>query len=451
MLFVPTRDRAPALAMALRSHRAALQRRGVSLPIVVIDDSTSEAPNAAACAETNSVHFGRADRTFLARGLARTADEREALAFALIPPAVRTATWVGATRNAAALLGAGGTFASIDDDSTSHFWEPKARWIAKRASDPEPTDLVDPSDLATVASDPWSPHAALLGRRVDTHVDPTAPPALRIAMTFLGVFGDLGLGSPGQLAFLTGASRARLAGGLLHHVLAGGRAARLARTTQPSLFPFGMMGAFGADASAMLPPCFPVGRNEDGLFTLLLRVIDPHACLVHLPLAVAHRLHDVRRVSWSSFAVVAATPRITDLARLVAARGFAACEAGAPATRLSSIARAFGADLPTLTELTHLWNVQRDRYANQLVDNARECPRGDLHDAMQAMAAALRVPASIEERVDGMPVLETLARYGRLLHVWPEVWSRAARERRGLEATMSCARRVVSRPASCGA
>jgi len=251
-------------------------------------------------------------------------------------------------------------------------------------------------------------------------------------MTFMGVVGDLGVSSVGSLAFMSGGSQRRLAAGLLGHVAGGGCAARVAGTVQPSVFPFGMMGAFGLDASQIVPPVLPAGRNQDGLFVLMLRMIDNQACLVHLPLAVAHRLAGGRPFAETDFARSVAKPRLADLARLVALRGPAARPSGSPVERLATLARAYTDDLPSLAALEGMWNEHRASQSVQLVRNAQACPLGSLRDQTLAMAASLRVPIRLEARADGLPIRETLSRFGRLLSVWPAVWGRArARARAG--------------------
>ncbi len=427
MIFVPTRDRAAALATALASHRSALDRAGRAVRVVVVDDSDAEGPARAACVRTSAEHAGRATRERLLRELATNAEERAALAGALFAPAERMTTCVGATRNVIALLAAGAPFVSIDDDSPSVYVRPRASLAPKRVVDPQPIELGPLSDVVPTEADPFGPHARYLGRPA-RDAAPEAPDRFRIAMTFVGVHGDLGVGSVGQLAFMVGESQRRLADGLLEHVVAGGATARLARCVQPSLVPFAMMGAYGADATRLLPPLLPAGRNEDGLFALVLRLVDPEAAFVHLPLAIAHRPGEGRRFDLTSFESYGATPRLADLVRLVLTGVHPTLPQGDPAARLRALGAALD-EVPSLGRLAEAWNEERASWSRHLLTNAAGCPRGALRDGTERLAAALARPTTLDATAEGLPIVDSIRRYGRLCAVWPDVWARAVTTR----------------------
>lgn len=424
MLFVPTRDRASALASALRSHRDALDRASSrALPIVVADDSDDERATRAACAGTGSLHLGRADRARLVAALATCADEREVLTRALVPPDVRTTTWAGATRNVIALTAAGSRYVSIDDDSPSVFHRPRELAPAKRVIDPEPIEIGSHSDVVQVAVDPWSPHEAFLGRPAAAAA-PGAPPAFRVAMTFVGVYGDLGVGEPGQLAFARGDSQQRLATGLFEHIARGGPAVRLARAVQASLMPFAMMGAYGSDATRILPPFLPAGRNQDGLFALVLCLIDPEACFVHLPLAISHRPDGGRRYDLTKFAAFGESPRLSDLVRVAVAGAHAGLPDADPAERMRALGRALDRET-SLARLAEGWNETRAAWSRQLHESARGCPPGSLREGSLRLASALARTVTLDARAEGLPVIASIRQFGRSLAVWPDIWARA--------------------------
>lgn len=426
MLFVPTRDRAERLGRALQSHHAALTRAGTRVPLVVVDDGHEERTTAAACVAASAAHVGRLGRSRLVEALGATMEEREALGFALLAPSARTTTHVGATRNVALLLAAGSSFVSIDDDSTSDFFAPREPGTLRAPKSPEPIELHAASEITRIEADPWTPHATLLGRSLAHTVSPAAPPAFRVAMTFMGVAGDLGIGNVGQLAYLSTREHTKLSGGLLDTILAGGDAARMARTVQPSLYPFGMMGAFGLDASHLVPPLLPFGRGEDGLFAFMLRLLDTHAAFVHLPIAIAHRWGEARRPLTADFATSLRAPRIAEVVRAVITASWLEGSLPDPAARMRALGARLVASASSLATLDAMYAEQRARQARQVQEAAAACAEGTLREQIDALATSLAAPTPLPRVVEGLDIGDVVARYGRLLEVWPDVWRRAS-------------------------
>ena len=103
------------------------------------------------------------------------------------------------------------------------------------------------------------------------------------------------------------------------------------------------------------------------------------------------------------------------------------------------LARAYTDDLPSLAAMEAMWNEHRASQSAQLVRNAQECPSGYLHDATIGLAGSLRVPVRLDAHADGLPIRETLSRFGRLLGVWPAVWERARARASGGAASRSAA------------
>jgi hypothetical protein len=67
----------------------------------------------------------------------------------------------------------------------------------------------------------------------------------------------------------------------------------------------------GYDNRALLPPFLPVGRNEDGLFSITLHACMEGALVGHLPLAVHHAPPELRRFPQGAFLNPA--PGISDI------------------------------------------------------------------------------------------------------------------------------------------
>lgn len=423
MLFVPTRDRPLALAYALRSHRVAMERSAARAPITVVDDSSDELATRRACEGAAAVHVGRAERARLVALLGESAEEREVLGWALLPPEERATTWVGATRNVIALLSAGRPFVSIDDDSPSLFFRRRAPGASKPVGDPQPIEIAPAGAVVRTEADAWSVHAPLLGAPAHRFV-PGAPGDVTIGLTFTGVVGDLGIGSLGALAFVDGASRVALEAGGFDEVVRGGAMARLACNTQVSTHPFGMMGCFGADARRMLPPMVPAGRNEDGLFVTTTRFLHPRVALAHVPVAVAHRLGQGRPRPLASFFDLARAPRLADLLELALADASSSASREDPASSLRSLGRALQARPAPVWEA---WNAQRAARAGWLRRSWRGARPSAVRELALALADELDRPAPVADTASGLCVGEAVRRFGALLELWPDVWRRAER------------------------
>ncbi len=423
MLFVPTRDRPLALRHALRSHRVAMDRGSARVPITVVDDSSDERATRRACEGAAAAHVGRAERARLVDALSTCAEEREVLGWALLPPEERATTWVGASRNVIALLAAGRPFVSIDDDSPSLFFRRRAPGASKPVRDPQPIEIVPAQAVVRTETDAWSVHASLLGALAHRLV-PGAPAEATIGLSFVGVVGDLGIGCLGALAFVDGASRRALEAGGFEEVVRGGPMARLACNMQVSTHPFGMMGCFGADARRMLPPLVPAGRNEDGLFVTTMRFVHPRVVLAHAPVAIAHRVGEVRPRPLAGFFELAREPRLADLLELALADASASASRADPASVLRSLGRALQ---PRSAPLWDMWNAQRASRAGWLRRSWGTARPSALRELALALASELDRPAPRAETTSGVCIADAVGRFGALLDLWPDVWSRAER------------------------
>ena len=426
MIFVPTRDRPSALALALRSHGAARTRAEHAVPVVVVDDSTDEQATRAVCEKAGAVHVGLAERTRLVDSLATCKEEREALSFALLPSPRRTTTCVGASRNTIALLAAGSPFVSLDDDTSGAFFRPKQAERGKSVADPHPNEIVSLADVTSVRTEAWTALTQSLGGTLLLRDARTPTPVrMRIAMTLLGAAGDLGVGTAGQLLFNSDASQARIAAGLLDHVLAGGPAARVATSAQPSVVPFCMMTGFGADARALLPPVLPLGRAQDGLFAWTLRAVDPDACFLHLPLAVAHRQGGARRFDLAGLHAFGDAPRLVDVVRLAITEHRGRLPGTTVAERMEALGAALDTRLTSLADLETGWNAQRAAWGRCLHESAQSCPPGAMRAASVALASRLTSKrVTLAAHAEGRPIVDCVRRFGRLLAAWPTLWAR---------------------------
>lgn len=63
---------------------------------------------------------------------------------------------------------------------------------------------------------------------------------------------------------------------------------RIARKCAVTHEPRGMTYAIGLSNRLPLPPFMPIGRNEDGVFSAMLGLLDPTALFANLPVGIVH-------------------------------------------------------------------------------------------------------------------------------------------------------------------
>ena len=112
----------------------------------------------------------------------------------------------------------------------------------------------------------------------------------RVACTLTGAAGDSGTGSSWHLLLLEGPSRGRLLGAeaLYRHAFTGRRVVRVAPRASVTGGTFMMSMSIGLNLSRLVPPFFPVQRNADGLFAVLLRAAFPRAAMGYVPWVIEH-------------------------------------------------------------------------------------------------------------------------------------------------------------------
>jgi hypothetical protein len=224
----------------------------------------------------------------------------------------RCALSTGANRNSLLLDTLDALVLSVDDDT-------RCRIAAAPGEADEPAMFsgYDPSEfwffpdhasaiksVSFVENDVLRSHEALLGSAV-ADVGGTADASGRIAITLHGLVGDSGMGSPRYYLTLTGPSRDRLIASRDSYQSAF-RSREIVRTvSRPTISagPFCMTTFFGFDNRGVLPPLFPVQRNSDGIFGLVLQkcVEESHTAflssvLLHAP--PVHRAFDPDAI-WS--------------------------------------------------------------------------------------------------------------------------------------------------------
>ncbi|HEX5483686.1 MAG TPA: hypothetical protein VFZ08_13770 [Terriglobia bacterium] len=162
----------------------------------------------------------------------------------------------------------------------------------------------------------------------------------RVRVTWAGVVGDSGLGSPLGYLLLRGDSWRRLTKSqpeYLHAITGRAVLCAVARTTISDGLP-GFLCNAGLDNRALLPPFPPVQRNHDGVFMDVLANCFNGACFASLPWVLFHDPLEARAFSLSDLWDAASGFRSGDLLRRLVA-DFSPAPAADGAERLRSLGR----------------------------------------------------------------------------------------------------------------
>jgi hypothetical protein len=315
---VITADRPTLLARCLRALVSNCRYGAARPALMVIDGSRSRANAKAGRWALSSVprgtfsscrYIGGHERRRLCSAISRraTSIDPSLLRFAL------AGGWTGANRNVAQLLTQGESYVSVDDDVICRLWgsgsDETIRVVGHddvRRSDYFATRAQATDGLNVLPLSVCDAHGLLLGRRlVDVVADGSAvdlseacPHALRallrrsgamVRVTCAGLAGD-------SAAWVYG--RLLSAGVGIHATSADADALRVAmasrETRRVAAYPSicheaRCMGyCMGVDNSDLMPPFIPRGRNQDGLFGLLMTAIDEEAFVGHLASGVIH-------------------------------------------------------------------------------------------------------------------------------------------------------------------
>ena len=424
------------------------------------------------------------------------ADLGEALEFALVPePDARRLPGPGCNHNALLLATAGELYVSTDDDVVAEpalgpgaagpatsgapdAEEPRRRerWpdASDGASDPKrPAPRTEArlpdgtsvevtlshlahglrfhadrraaaADVIPVARDIVGSHLALAGRTGAEVFGPDVATAAsgRVLISTAGAYGDSGMGSPRTVLALSGADRdhacatdERYRGLRLSRALV--RSSPVTRVG-PSTHLMLMQAAM--DNRVVLPPHFPIGRNSDGLFAVMVRIVHPGSLTGFQDFALRHEppeehvfaTDEIHR--WRPYPtdlvmhlVVALAPSLpaTDAADRLVALGTALEEIASGSTS-EFVSTVHGLWLNTATHHTEQLEGLLERYERR--------PETWAADVVRFNAAAyemMQEPGSLFGEVGcGMSAEElrkAVGRYGRVLAVWPRAWEEGVR------------------------
>ncbi len=456
-----TRDRPDLLARSVESLVAVTRAGGRPVRYAVFDDSGK--PKAAPFT-ADLVDISR-KRAFLAELLRTRADLPPALAeFALFDPH-GFGMAAGANRNSL-LLGTVGDLVMCSDDDIVH------RFVA--SGEPGTLELYSFHDPASVRSyrdraemlnanaradvDIVGWHERLLGRTVSACVaaagpallaDRAAPVLVRrllksdpvVLAAAAGIAGDCGLAAPRYLLTLAGDDREAIVSPAQSYAIASSsremvRVVKRLTITEGRSF---MAGCSALDNRDLLPPFFPVGRNEDGVFAAVLRAAVADGMVGHLPLAVLHDPPGAR--SFPEGALRTWAPRISDtVIMLLEDRS----QNALPQSRAEGLARtgAYLKDVAALAAadfslyLRDRWMHGLSAYIEHLEDLLRiysESPdhwAADVRAHIDSVIDALTTPGGLvpidlrsgRSPDEAMELCRAMVReYGELLVWWPAI------------------------------
>jgi hypothetical protein len=263
----------------------------------------------------------------------------------------------------------------------------------------------------------------------------------RVLATSLGLAGDSGLGGPQWYLLLRGQARQRLlTSEKTYRELCRSRRVRRsvpAHTIAGSELWMGY--CVGLDNCTTLPPFFPYGRNEDGVFISTALACDRSAFVGHVPGSILHMPSGPRSYAAEDISTGFSRLRFCDfLSGLLASAPlpFPSDDRAREMRRLGAWLVDVANDEVAFGEVatTGCWRLQdsRLRRLEETLDEA-EGPmswRRDVESQIAALRHALESPTfpcicdldSSTQVRSGLDEARVAVRnYGRLLHHWPDV------------------------------
>ena len=335
---IPTCNRPDGLRRVVTSSVENARRHERTVEIVVADDSDDERQQANLgvlheLSEQYAItiwYAGRQEKDSFARALA----EQCGLPLATVDVALTHAPgWPaapGANRNALLLHTVGEAFLTLDDDmilqigrlpvgdgglSLTSSGDPTEFWFYPDAETTlRTTEFVDEdflglhesllgANVGRLAAE-WTGGAPLDLDHLSSHfLSNLAPHGGTISYTMAGVLGDSGLKESLPFFFAEGASLERLLGAAGGHrgAMASRQMARGVLRTTVSDAEFCMGANIGLDNRGLLPPFQTAARNEDGIFSALVRGCIPGSFIGFLPRTVLHAPVLARRFAVEQF------------------------------------------------------------------------------------------------------------------------------------------------------
>jgi hypothetical protein len=470
-----TCNRIESLSRSVTSFMDSASRYGWNLRFAVIDNSIDSRDASEARRILRGIAAG-SGRGILYAG----AEEKESFIDSIeksllsedVPPEVLSfalrgdsaiAERYGANRNATLLAFPDELLLSLDDDTICRFFEPP-----QAMEELEICDGVDPTELTLlrdrdelrgrlIPHDVVSAHEALLGKTVQScltragalRLDRLGPRMVhlleqgrgRVFATVTGIAGDSAAEKSTYVLALQGDSRDRLLGDPRGYIQAALRRDVLKIASHPTIAraEFIVNLCLGLDHTQLLPPYFPVGRNEDGLFARALIACHPDAFLGHVPLGIQHEPPIAR--SYQNGDRQHFSLRINDILGLLTEKIGADLRSFEPAQRMDDLGRrleSLGQRKPRdfredVSAVLLSYLEQYAAYMEEILERNARTPRIWVDDVTAHLEAvqtyisgrSFGVPAELrgaDGASEGAGLFQALVRrYGRLLRCWPRI------------------------------
>ena len=318
-----TADRPSELGRAIVSYTENFAAHGRQVQLAIFDDSKSHISmdsclsTARNCIKNYRVRYagGREKRLYI-RHLARAGIAPEIARFALLGERDGNLCTAGANRNAALLDTVGEHILCADDDTICRLVaHPERNQELKLQCGGNPREMWFASNREGLFHDAkWGQydllreHESILGYTVSelaarfpagcVQVDgkcralhySLADGSGSVAVTMSGVVGDSGSYAATWLLSSHGATRRRFLGDevTFRCALQSREVLGVVRSLSVTHSAFCMGTSLAMANRDTLPPFFPIGRNEDGVFGILLKSVSRNAFVGHIPIAIAH-------------------------------------------------------------------------------------------------------------------------------------------------------------------
>lgn len=326
-----TADRPQELKRALNSYAENLKTHERKIEFVVMDDSKSERARSSYLeslehpARDFPVRYaGLPEREAYLEELARCGIDPEIARFGLIGDWREGLTTAGANRNCVLLDTIGEHLLSADDDTTCNLVShPERKLGVQFTGDLNPREFWFFEDREALsqateweACDLLSEHERILGKTLVDIVSQVPLEEIRfdnicnhmlsalghdgqsqVVATVGGIIGDCGGETASWLLTASGPTRKRLleSEDLFRMVLQSREVLGVASSSTITHSPVCKATTLGLANCDLLPPFFPVGRNQDAIFGLLVSLAAPAAFLGHIPVAVFHDPSSTRK------------------------------------------------------------------------------------------------------------------------------------------------------------
>jgi hypothetical protein len=458
---IVTRGRPESLAACVESYFENCRHHERSPAFVVTDDSPDEDGQSRTRAVLQDLtrrgapisYAGRADRIRFTEALAREAGVPiDVVRFGLLGDD-RLPLTTGANRNSLVLDTIDMLVLSVDDDT-------RCRIAAVSDGDAQLASFsgYDPTEfwffpgrggaleaVAFVDADVLGCHETMLGRRV------ADDSGVAVTITLQGIVGDSGMGSPRYYLGLQGESRARLVASSESYQSAFRSREVVRAVRRPTLAdsPFCMTTCIGFDNRVLLPPFFPVQRNADGIFGLMLHRRGDGGRTGFLPSVVVHEPDPPRLFAPDALWTESAHARMADIVMacvLAHDSASGACTAATGLIRLGRFFQELGA-LPLADFESRVRTVQQFRTLAFITHLESQLRTHDLtpafwaEDVRRVIALLWKttgaedaiVPRDLQD-VRGADAArrlsqELVGRFGQLLEAWPAIADAARRLR----------------------